>query len=199
MKACKFSPCPTMDRSMYTDAEFRLATERNLKYQGTARVDLNQIVPHPTIARNIDSKNVRRLCGIFGKDGCRRLSLHNHVTAIVSRQDLHSALRAARVGAHELMTNLEDRHPLLHFSTGQVQCLHGQHRLKAGEEFLPRNDQWWTVDLYLDGEKTPSLWSLLNLFSFTPSPSLSSLLLYYTFLSLLPAMCLPSLSLLVCY
>ena len=44
---------------MYTDAEFRLATERNLKYQGTARVDLNQIVPHPTISRNIDSKNVR--------------------------------------------------------------------------------------------------------------------------------------------
>lgn len=174
---------------MYTDAEFRLATERNLKYQGTARVDLNQIVPHPTIARNIDSKNVRRLCGIFGKDGCRRLSLHNHVTAIVSRQDLNSALRAARVGAHELMTNSEDRHPLLHFSTGQVQCLHGQHRLKAGEEFLPRNDQWWTVDLYLDGEKSPSLWTVLNFFS--PPPPLS-LPFYYIFLSLLPAMSLPS-------
>ena len=168
MKACKFSPCPTMDRSMYTDAEFRLATERNLKYQGTARVDLNQIVPHPTIARNIDSKNVHRLCGIFGKDGCRRLSLHNHVTAIVSRQDLNSALHAAGVGVHELMTSSGDRYPHLHFSTGQVHCLHGQHRLKAGEEFLPRNDQWWTVDLYLDGEKSP-LWTVLNFF-FHPRP-----------------------------
>lgn len=156
---------------MYTDAEFRLATERNLKYQGTSRVDLNQIVPHSTIARSIDSKNVRRLCGIFGKDGCRRFSLHNHVTAIVSRQDLNCALHAAGVGAHELMTNSEDRHPHLHFSTGQVQCLHGQHRLKAGEEFLPRNDQWWTVDLSLDGEKSPSLWSLLIFF--TPPPLIS--------------------------
>lgn len=152
---------------MYTDAEFRLATERNLKYRGTARVDLNRIVPHPTIARNIDSKNVRRLCGIFEKDGCRRLSLHNHVTVIVSRQNLNSALHAAGVGAHELMTNSRDRYPHLHFSTGQVHCLHGQHRLKAGEEFF------------------------FMVFVYFPPP-LNLFLLYCIFLSLLSTTSLPS-------
>ncbi|KAB8069052.1 hypothetical protein BDV29DRAFT_195186 [Aspergillus leporis] len=130
-----------MNRSMYTDAELQLARERTLKYQGTAKINLNQIVPHPSIARKLDPKNVHRLCEIFRKDHCRPLDLHNHVTAVVSRHHLDGALHAAHVSAHDLMTNPSDRYAHLQFPIGQVQCLHGQHRLKAAEELLPDSDQ----------------------------------------------------------
>jgi hypothetical protein len=51
-----------------------------------------------------------------------------------------------------LLTDQPSRFPHLHFFTGSIKCLHGQHRLKAAEHFLPSIDQWWTVDLYLDGK-----------------------------------------------
>ncbi|KAF4210314.1 hypothetical protein CNMCM5878_004631 [Aspergillus fumigatiaffinis] len=117
-----------MDRSLLTDTELQLTRERNLKYKGTAKVYINQIVAHPSISRGLDPKNVERLCKIFSRDRCRRLDVRNHVTAVVSREHLEMALASAG-----------------------VQCLHGQHRLKAAEELLPPSDQWWTVDLYLDG------------------------------------------------
>ncbi|PCG89751.1 hypothetical protein PENOC_105170 [Penicillium occitanis (nom. inval.)] len=42
----------------------------------------------------------------------------------------------------------------LQFSVGQVLCLHGQHRVRAGAEVLLEEDRWWTVDLYLDDIST---------------------------------------------
>jgi hypothetical protein len=135
---------------LLTETERRLTTERLLKYQGTAKVDLDQISLQPLISREIDQKNVERLRDIFAKDGCQRLDLRNHVTAIVSRQHLGSACQAAGVTPEELKT-CQQQYVQLSFSRHQVQCLHGQHRLKAAEETLPPSDRWWTVDLYLDG------------------------------------------------
>ncbi|KAJ5215343.1 uncharacterized protein N7498_001750 [Penicillium cinerascens] len=140
-----------MERSMYTDHELRVTTERNRKYRGTARINLKQIFLHPSICRSLDPRNVDRLCEIFSKEGCRRLEVANHVTAVVSNDNLNAALQKAGVSAALLMSGTPDKYPLLPFSSGQVKCLHGQHRLKAGEEFLSECDQWWTVDLYLDG------------------------------------------------
>jgi hypothetical protein len=53
-----------MERSMFTDAELRLAKERRLKYQGTAKINLNQI----SLPSEYDQKNVKRLYNVFGKD-----------------------------------------------------------------------------------------------------------------------------------
>lgn len=145
-----------MDESMYTDNELRLITERSRKYQGTAKINISQIAPHPSVFHHLDANNVERLCEIFDKEGCRRLDVCNHVTAVVSRRHLLDALRAARVIEADMTTNQPNRYPHLQFSAGQVKCLHGQHRLKAGEEYLSTIDQWWVVDLYLDGKlKTP--------------------------------------------
>ena len=94
-----------MDESMYTEDELRLTTERSQKYQGTAKVNISQIALHPSLSQHLDQKNVERLCEIFDKEGCRRLNPHNHVSAVVSRQHLHNALRAARVSANEMMPN----------------------------------------------------------------------------------------------
>ncbi|KAF7133642.1 hypothetical protein CNMCM5793_004950 [Aspergillus hiratsukae] len=46
---------------MLTDTERQLATERQLKYQGTAKIDLNEISLHPSVDRKVDQKNVERL------------------------------------------------------------------------------------------------------------------------------------------
>jgi hypothetical protein len=93
-----------MERSMFTDAELQLAQERRLKYQGTAKIDLDQI----SLPSTYDEGNVKRLCDIFGKCKCDRLDIRNHVTATVSEQHLQNALHAARVDAQVLMTNPPD-------------------------------------------------------------------------------------------
>lgn len=135
---------------LLTDTERQLTAERQFKYQGTAKVDLDQISLQPLMSRDIDQKNVERLREIFAKGGCQRLDIRNHVTAIVSRQDLRSACSAAGLTAEELKT-CQQQYPRLSFQGRQVQCLHGQHRLRAAEETLAPFDRWWTVDLYLDG------------------------------------------------
>ncbi|KAL5687471.1 hypothetical protein EMGR_001738 [Emarellia grisea] len=160
-----------MDRGLLTDTELQLTRERNLKYKGTAKVYINQIVAHPSITRGLDPKNVERLCKIFSRDRCRRLDVRNHVTAVVSRQHLEMALASAGVSTIALMTNPPDQYPLLDFPAGQVQCLHGQHRLKAAEELLPPSDQWWTVDLYLDDISSDLQAALVDEYSNEKVPS----------------------------
>jgi hypothetical protein len=135
---------------LLTDTERQLAAERLLKYQGTAKIDLDHISFQPLIGREIDLKNVERLRDIFAKDGCQRLDIRNHVTAIISTQSLERACHAAGLTLEELK-NCQQQYPRLSFRGQRVQCLHGQHRLKAAEETLAPFDRWWTVDLYLDG------------------------------------------------
>ncbi|KAJ5640278.1 uncharacterized protein N7484_008140 [Penicillium longicatenatum] len=160
-----------MNNFMYTDPELQVLTERCRKYQGTAKININQITSHPSVSRHISEKNVGRLCEIFDKEGCRRLDVHNHVSAVVSIQHLHEALQAAGINTADLLTDQPSRFPHLHFSAGAIKCLHGQHRLKAGELFLPSIDQWWTVDLYLDDISPNLQTSLVDEYSNERVPS----------------------------
>lgn len=140
-----------MRRALFIEEEVRLATERRLKYLGTARVTINQIQFDPPLPRDLDPKNLDRLKGIFRKNRYRRLDVDNHVPAIVSRQDLADALRNGNVSQRSLLTNDPHQFPQLGFAAGQLQALHGRHRVQAGAEVLPPADRWWTVDLYLHG------------------------------------------------
>lgn len=135
----------------FTDAELQLGSERSRKYQGTAKIDLDGIAFHPHISQSLDQHNVDRLCTIFRSEGCHRLEIQHHVTAVVSQQHLHAALQAAGESPDSLRTLDETRFPHLRFPAGQVRCLHGRHRIQAGKAVLPISDRWWTVDLYLEG------------------------------------------------
>ncbi|PYH76418.1 hypothetical protein BO82DRAFT_426169 [Aspergillus uvarum CBS 121591] len=139
-----------MYRALFTEEEVRLARERRLKYLGTAKVKLNQIQFDPPLPRDLDPKNVSRLREIFRKNRCRRLDVDNHVPAVVSRHNLDVALRKANISALSQLTNNRDQLPLLDFPTGELQALHGRHRIQAGAELLPPADRWWSVDIYLD-------------------------------------------------
>ncbi|RMJ21833.1 hypothetical protein PHISP_07299 [Aspergillus sp. HF37] len=140
-----------MQRALFTEEEVRLASERRLKYHGTAKVSLDQIAFDPPLPRDLDPKNLKRIKEIFRKNRCRRFDIDNHVPAIISRRDLAAALQQAQVPARALMTNIAERLPTLRFSAGQLWGLHGRHRAQVASEVLPPLDRWWTVDLYLDG------------------------------------------------
>ncbi|QKX64376.1 uncharacterized protein TRUGW13939_11550, partial [Talaromyces rugulosus] len=135
-----------MDRSMFTSAEVILAKERHLKYQGTAKIKISQI----SLPLEYKPDNVDRLCGIFEKENCDRIALRNHVVATISKENLMRALSDQQTNLSSLMGQQSDRHVHLDFPVGQIVCLHGQHRLRAGNEFLAPYERWWTVDLYLN-------------------------------------------------
>ncbi|KAJ0418856.1 hypothetical protein BJY00DRAFT_324647 [Aspergillus carlsbadensis] len=139
-----------MQRALFTKEELRLATERRLKYLGTAKVPINQIQFDPPLPRDLDSKNLNRLQEIFRKNHCRRLDVNNHVPAIVSQHDFILALQNANVPRRSMLTNNPQHFPVLGFMAGQLRALHGRHRVQAGAKVLPPTDRWWTVDLYLD-------------------------------------------------
>lgn len=132
---------------MNNHIDTEVARERSKTYRGTAKIPLNQIMIHC----ELDPKNVTRLSRVFEKEGCRRLDMRNHVTALVSELHLADALNSAGLDAGTLMTIQPGEYPFLQFLPGQIRCLHGRHRLEAGKIILAQSEQWWTVDLYLDG------------------------------------------------
>ncbi|QSS63937.1 hypothetical protein I7I51_00998 [Histoplasma capsulatum] len=160
-----------MESLRFTERETRLAAERRLKFQGTARVDLDQIFFDPQSSRQLDHKNGDRLCRIFQEEGCQSMALAHRVPAAVSRQNLAAALRRANVGARELLTNPEPEMPRLCFPPGQLQGLHGRHRIAAGLEVLSPAHRWWVVDVYSDDIGDDLKTSLIEEYSNEMPPS----------------------------
>lgn len=54
-----------MSRVLFTEEEVQLASERQLKYIGTAKVSINQIQFDPPLPRDLDPKNLDRLRRVF--------------------------------------------------------------------------------------------------------------------------------------
>jgi hypothetical protein len=129
----------TMESSC-THVEAHLDIERNCKYKGTAKINLEDIGFHPAFSRSLGQHNVDWLCKVFEKEGCRRLDAQNYVPAIISQQHLCAALQAAGKSVDELLASDPSRLPHLHFLAGQVLCLHGRHRIEAGGKVLLAGD-----------------------------------------------------------
>ncbi|KAL3483120.1 hypothetical protein BJX62DRAFT_245205 [Aspergillus germanicus] len=68
---------------------------------------------------------------------------------LLGRERCYCVCHAAGVTTEALKSH-QQQYPHLDFRGGQVQCLHGKHRLKAAEDTLAPSDRWWTVDLYLN-------------------------------------------------
>lgn len=140
-----------MEFLQFTRRETRIATERHLKFQGTAKVNVDEICFNSQSNRQLDQKNIDRLCRIFQEEGCQNLSLAHHVPATVCRRHLTASLERANVSARALLTNSGSNPPNLQFQPGQLKGLHGRHRIAAGLETLPPDLRWWAVDIYSDG------------------------------------------------
>ena len=100
-----------MERSIFSSAELRLARERRLKFQGTAKINISQI----SLPSDYRQDNVERLRRVFESDDCDRLLLPNHVVATISREHLMSALSGNEVNANSLMSQPPDGYAALEY------------------------------------------------------------------------------------
>jgi hypothetical protein len=143
-----------MDQAQAQIEDVRLEGERRLKYQGTARINLDVLYFSWEQLCRKDNKRIQKLERCFEREGCHRLPPLNHVAAIVNSSDLDAAMRRSGV---TVLTNTEAAFSELVFPDSfQLQCVKGMHRILAGRKFLSPRDKWWVVDLYLSGMSEPS-------------------------------------------
>ncbi|KAH8689289.1 hypothetical protein BGW36DRAFT_401698 [Talaromyces proteolyticus] len=135
-----------MHRVIFSESEWRTDQERRAKYLGTAKVKINQIL----LPLEYDQDKVQGLRDLFYRQDCDRLSPRNHVVAVVSKEKLLATCYNSHMNIEALINNRSDSYHQLDFPIGQLECLQGQHRLRAGKEYLAPSDQWWTVNLYAD-------------------------------------------------
>lgn len=128
----------------------RIQAEKSLKYVGTARVKLDVLTfPH---SNGVSPDNVQRLAVLFrGQRGCNSEDLQHRIPAIIDNADLREAMTASGLSQDHLSCSGQDA-PMLDFPSGfQLECLRGQHRVKAAEEILNSTNKRWTVDLFTAG------------------------------------------------
>lgn len=151
-----------MSRVLFTEEEVQLASERQLKHIGTAKVSISQTQFNPPLPRDLDPKNLDRLRRVFRQNHCRRLDVDNHVPAIVSPHDLANALRKANISQQSLLTTDARQLPELVFWEGSYLgfMVVTLSRLDPAEVLPPAN-RWWTVDLYSDGNYAEKRWLIM--------------------------------------
>ncbi|KAI9770970.1 MAG: hypothetical protein M1840_002674 [Geoglossum simile] len=102
--------------------------------------------------RGLSRENVEILKHTFKTEGCLRLEPKHHIPAIIDQQTLDLAINSSpAVSLDTLLDNPKKEPPELNIPPGySLECIHGRHRVQAGNETLAPRDKWWTVDLYLD-------------------------------------------------
>jgi hypothetical protein len=145
-----------MQRARFQEQERRLATERRLKFKGTASIKLEVLHFQWDKTENVEhQKNVKRLLKIFRDQGCHRLKLRNHIVGVIDQQQLDAAVRNLGISAEELFADPRDGgdYPKLDFPPDyRLECLDGHARVDAAARVLPLGDKRWPVDLYLAGK-----------------------------------------------
>ncbi len=130
--------------------EKSILEEKELKYKGTARINLEYLYFPPP-----DRDEQSRIN--FWKDkfrefgGCCRLDAKNHASALVSMEELDAALSRSKIS----IQHMQDQHilpPDLKLQEGHtLQLLNGRDKIQAAKETLHPLEKWWVVDLYLTG------------------------------------------------
>ncbi|KAL2808642.1 hypothetical protein BJX63DRAFT_424458 [Aspergillus granulosus] len=124
--------------------------DKRTQYRGRAKVYLKDLQYQGISARGkVDAKHVDRLVNVFQSEGCSRLHVpENAVPAIVSSSDLDEALSYSGLRRLSLMQDGEP--PFLYFpAERRISVLHGEHRLRAADQFFKSSEErWWVVTLY---------------------------------------------------
>ena len=145
-----------INMSFKSDTDLEYLRDRQRHFRGRAKVKLNNLrfLKDDEGCREIDAKNVSRLVGVFGTQGCLRLEEENYVPACISDSTLDSALHQSALESQQLLAPNDP--PFLELGDQQLTCLHGRHRIEAARLFLGPFEEWWIVDLYNDGMLPPS-------------------------------------------
>jgi hypothetical protein len=136
-----------------TISEDRLERERVQKFLGSAKVAIDLLRFESIETRRQDDRNKDRLLDAFQQAGCLRLDRKYHVQAVIDKDVLLEALRTAESSTAALFSDDASLWPRLEFPANfHVECLHGQHRVRAGMKYLWKSDRWWVVDFYSHGK-----------------------------------------------
>lgn len=137
--------------------ESSLAAEREEKFRGTAKVDLNDLTfAHPPI-RKYSAKNEEWLLSAFQTDGCSPLLVDHHIPAVIDHASLQDAISISNTSSNTLLSKHSHYWPKLTFKQGfKLLCLQGRHRVGAARKHLEEGYRWWIVDLYSDGKMKAS-------------------------------------------
>jgi len=108
-----------------------------------------------------ESEKVRsRLLNVFKLEGCRRFDEDTFIDATINETDFEMALSRAGKQKESFKKSSLDAllDPVtitsLEVAAYSVHCLTGLHRVRAAQEYLDGNDQWWVVRLHAEqGEK----------------------------------------------
>jgi hypothetical protein len=123
----------------------------NGRLKGTICVRLSQLSFTNPI-RPIDKKIITNLKRVFKIEGCLQNEKDYSVPAIISEVSFNRALSVAHVSAEDFKTVSSSNPAKYKLPPGiTLECLHGQHRVLAATEYLPRGDGWWLVDIYGQG------------------------------------------------
>ena len=142
-----------MRQTRLAEIERRLAEEKRVKYQGSARIRIEDLHFPLGQSREADDHTVARLRTLFaGENGCRDRDPRNHVVALIEKQYLDLAIADANISPDQLLPPDGFDFPRLDLPpAGRLICLLGRQRVLAAAEYLPPGDKRWTVDLYLAG------------------------------------------------
>lgn len=131
-----------------------LHEELTSKFIGTAKVTISclQFEAERTKEQFLRPQNIKRLKHIFATEGCHRLDRKNYIAALISASEFEVAVQKSGISQAALLRNTGEEPPKLEISKLRpLKFLHGCHRLQAASEFLSSDDDWWIVDLYLNG------------------------------------------------
>lgn len=142
-----------MSNNGFKVASRRIQAEKSSKHIGVARVKLS-VLNFPN-SRGLDVKNIERLKSLFREErGCKPDDFQNHIPAVIDEATLSEALSVSGFSRDILLSSGPD-YPKLEFPSGlRLECLRGQHRVKAAAEVFQSTETYWVVDLFLAG------WSL---------------------------------------
>ncbi|RDL36259.1 uncharacterized protein BP5553_06871 [Venustampulla echinocandica] len=138
----------TSDTVILTAKERRVVKDKHAKFKGAARVWITHL-DFPNPCRQIDREHVERLKGDFQRRGCMNETPDHWIPAMIDESILQAALEKLGISASQFKATSSDKPPLLDLGIGmKLECLHGQHRIRAAEEGLDAPKRWWVVELY---------------------------------------------------
>lgn len=126
--------------------------EKAQAFLGSAKIDIVHLCFDDALGRAPDKKNEEFLLDSFRRHGCEQLNSAYRVPATIHAGILQTALSRSNLTPAQLLERDPALLPLLHLPHGtRIQCFLGAHRIRAAQQVLPRDQQWWVVDLYPDG------------------------------------------------
>ncbi|KAF1974101.1 hypothetical protein BU23DRAFT_638854, partial [Bimuria novae-zelandiae CBS 107.79] len=142
-----------MEQSLNRIHDRKYVTDLYSHFRGSARVSLNSLGQFGPYVRDPHQEAIQALQTAFSQEGCRRLLPSNFIPVILTNAELQLAIERSNLHKNDLIERLSPP-PFLEIPAGALTCLHGRQRVEAARRSLLGEDQWWTVDLFVDTDNT---------------------------------------------